>query len=437
MTRPSIHDKSSPVPDYDLNDSKNHSNNLDFNSIFMEDINDGKKEIAIELRDWWQRLSTVSRLFLGTSLLIFGLIVFVEITNSFLASPYSPSNSPPAGSSSSNTSSGLLAYKSLLSSSGLNVSSTNSPIGLTNLDSAGTVIVADETSFNKNDLQQLLLFAKKGNTVILMGSSAITLTPKLIRSNSIQSNTIDRSQISYVNYVRPYNAHSTKNSHGSYLVYFGSNSGYFVGENIAPLLTLSGYNGTPRIACLRISIGNGTVIVLPSSSPLSNSEISQADNAGFGLSLIHDATKQIVFANGNYTPITVAPGTLPTRIHNLIYLLLFAAFIFIWSIFLRLGKASRRLETLHPKRSAYLDAMATTISKSKNQDNVVAEMRIILQTLIEKRRPNNIFVGDPQTTNGNFPDWVVEAAYSSNNSKDEILKVSRALSQVLRGTYTV
>jgi hypothetical protein len=142
--------------------------------------------------------------------------------------------------------------------------------------------------------------------------------------------------------------------------------------------------GAALLVSTRVAAGEALLLADP--TPLTNGAIGEADNAAFGLGLPRDAGQPVVFVEGVHG-YGDARGlaALPSRWKVALVALGTAAILFAWARARRLGPPDRPARELPPARSAYVDAMADTLSRTTDPERALAPLGDWARAQIRRR----------------------------------------------------
>jgi hypothetical protein len=151
-----------------------------------------------------------------------------------------------------------------------------------------------------------------------------------------------------------------------------------------PLLAAVGPIQSPAIATG--VIGAGAVWAVADESILSNDALDRDDNAALALAMAGDAGRPIVFAEyvHGYEPIT-GFGSLPGRVKAALWLAAIAGVLWMVGRSRRLGPAEQRSRPLPPARVVYINAMATSLERTKDLDSATAPVRDRIRRELRRR----------------------------------------------------
>ena len=134
------------------------------------------------------------------------------------------------------------------------------------------------------------------------------------------------------------------------------------------------------------TIGSGRVVLLADTSILHNSYLPKNDNAAFALNLAGPEGTPVYFAEGvhgygNETGL----AAIPFRWKFALVGLALAAIVWMVAVGRRLGPPEPEGRDLPPPRRAYVDALTTTLARTRRADEVVAPVRAAARSKIARR----------------------------------------------------
>ena len=163
--------------------------------------------------------------------------------------------------------------------------------------------------------------------------------------------------------------------------------GFGTWENPAGSLPILGIEDSPaRTLAAVTTIGSGRVVLLADTSVLHNRYLSQNDNAVFALNLAGPPSTVVHFAEGVHGYGTATGlAAIPSRWKLTLGLLVAAALVWMIAVGRRLGPPEAQARDLPPPRRAYVDALTTTLARTKRGDEVIAPVRAAARSKIARR----------------------------------------------------
>jgi uncharacterized protein DUF4350 len=136
----------------------------------------------------------------------------------------------------------------------------------------------------------------------------------------------------------------------------------------------------------RERVGRGEMLFLADVSPLTNASLGKGDNAAFGLLLAGRDRAPVVFAEGVHGyGATRGLAALPQRWKLAFAGLGVAALALIWARARRLGPPEEAQRALPPPRRAYVDALGTTLERTRDPATALARVRDAVRAALVRR----------------------------------------------------
>ncbi len=263
------------------------------------------------------------------------------------------------GSSYATTPEGLQAYSTLLHRYGHAVRGLRGDLVAQRLDPAGTVVVADPAQLSDDDVNALLQFVTGGGRLIAAGlrSSDTRLLrddPPTFSSRGANTYTRIDDSLPRIRTVRTA-AHGvwTDPGRGRVLVSDG-----------------------PGALLVAERVGRGEIFWLADSAPLHNAYLDRADNAGFAIALAGEAGRPVAFAEGVHgVGQHSGLGAIPTRWKLSLLGLGFAALVLMLARGRRFGPPDRPSRELPPPRARYVEALSTTLERTRQPSAALVGMQ--------------------------------------------------------------
>ena len=163
--------------------------------------------------------------------------------------------------------------------------------------------------------------------------------------------------------------------------------GYGTWEDTAGALPVLGLGGSSARTLVAVAgIGAGRAVLIADTSILHNAYLSEKDNAAFALNLAGPEGSPVHFAEGvhgygNETGL----AALPFRWKFALAGLALAAIVWMLAVGRRLGPPEPETRDLPPPRRAYIEALTTTLARTKRGNEVVAPLRAAARSRIAVR----------------------------------------------------
>jgi hypothetical protein len=158
-------------------------------------------------------------------------------------------------------------------------------------------------------------------------------------------------------------------------------------ENTAGALPILGLPSSPARTLVAVTaIGSGRVVLVADTSVLHNRFLADNDNAVFAVNLAGGPGTPVYFAEGVHgygteTGLAAIPAPWKFALGGLTV----AALVWMVAVGRRLGPPEPQGRDLPPARRAYVDALTTTLARTKRGDEVVAPVRAAARSKIARR----------------------------------------------------
>ncbi len=158
-------------------------------------------------------------------------------------------------------------------------------------------------------------------------------------------------------------------------------------EDPGPALPVAGLAAQPARNLVAImSIGSGSAVLLADTSVLHNRYLATHDNALFALNLAGPTGTPVYFAEGVHGYGTeTGLMAIPFRWKLVLIGLGLAAAVWMIAVGRRVGPPEAEARDLPPPRRAYVEALTTTLARTKKPDEVVAPVRDAVRLRIARR----------------------------------------------------
>ena len=156
-------------------------------------------------------------------------------------------------------------------------------------------------------------------------------------------------------------------------------------EDTAAALPVAGLRTGTRTLVAVATIGSGRAVLLADPSLLHNRHLAREDNAAFALNLAGTPGTPVYFAEGvhgygNETGLMA----IPFRWKLVLIGLALASIVWMIAVGRRLGPPEPEARDLPPPRRAYVEALATTLARTKRADEVVAPVSAAVRSRIAR-----------------------------------------------------
>ncbi|MBW3594887.1 MAG: DUF4350 domain-containing protein [Actinobacteria bacterium] len=163
--------------------------------------------------------------------------------------------------------------------------------------------------------------------------------------------------------------------------------GFGTWEDSGGALPVLGLESNPARTLVSIAtIGSGRAVLIADTSVLHNRFLANADNAVFALNLAGPAGTPVYFAEGVHGyDNTTGLMAIPLRWKVVLIGLALASIVWMVAVGRRLGPPEPEARDLAPPRRAYVEALATTLARTRRPDEVVAPVRAAARSRIARR----------------------------------------------------
>ena len=348
------------------------------------------------LLDRWRALRPWAKFLLaaGTALLAFNVGVSVLNTITGGSGPAGPTSSSYATSPT-----GLAALAELLADHGHPVRRIRTTLDRATLDPGATLVLADAGAGGPAELDAVGRFVVAGGRLVVTGTGAADLVGALAgtgpdpsgRSATPAEPLVVAREVAGVEEV------------------VGDGNGAFTADTGAALPLL----GSPRAVLAAVAaVGRGRVVALADTSPWHNRHLDEADNAAFALAVFGEAGRAVHFAEAPHGYGTAEGlGAFPPAWKWAAAIGVLAVLVAMWAKGRRLGEPELLERELPPPRRTYVDAMASTLARSKQP----AEAQAALQAAARRRLAHRAGLG-PDASD----DALRQAALRAGLTEEEI-----------------
>ncbi|MGH2808214.1 MAG: DUF4350 domain-containing protein [Actinomycetota bacterium] len=357
---------------------------------------------------------------------IIGILAVVVAINALLGLLDSAFGGPggPRSSSYATAPEGVAAYAELLAHSGYPVTPVRGEIADATVAPGATMFVLDPGALPPDDLDALKDHVRAGGTLVIGGGAPgwarelFEREPDWTPSGAIAAEALA----------------PVPETNGVMRVRAAGEGNWSDPGGGLPVLGTSGMT----LAIVGV-LGEGRVVALADASPLQNRFLDRADNAAFGLALAGDRGTPAYFAEGVHGYGTsTGIGAIPTRWKWTLGYLTIAALLWMVAIGRRLGPPEEQARMLPPPRRAYVDALATTLARTKRRGDAVAPVRAEVRAALARRAgiPTD---ADERALRGAASVYgldgdEIKAIFQPDDSERDVLAAGRALAKLSGGS---
>ena len=303
-------------------------------------------------------MTTRTKSFLAIGGVLVGVNVVIAITNSLVGG--TPGG--PVSSSYATGRDGLAAYASLLGRSGHQVSRLRTPLAEAELDPRDTVVLLDADGVTRDDAGALRAFVRDGGRLVVGGND-----PSRWLDAAVPNAPTWRSSPAQ----RPRPLVPVPETEGVDRVVGGDVGSWTTDGASLPVLAAGG-----RSLLSIAAEGKGRALLLASAGPLQNGQLAKADNARLGVALAGAKARRIVFAESYHGyGESSGLGAIPSAWKVALSLSVLAALVLMIARGRRFGPPEPDVRELSPPRRDYVDALATTMARTRDRTNAADALR--------------------------------------------------------------
>ena len=281
---------------------------------------------------------------------------------------------PPSSSYATNDS-GTAALAELLTANGHAVTPLRGEIPAS-LPAADTIFVLDPQSITPDEVNALRAHVEHGGRLVIGGNpeawiDGLVDSPPQIVQRAITS--VGDAPLARVLADVPETAGVTSVAVNGTTTFRGGGGLPLIGDAQSDVATL-------------VQAGTGRVVLLSDTSMLHNELLDSADNAAFGLDLAGQPGSRVLFAEGVHGyGTTTGLAAIPLRWRIALLGLTIAALVWMVAAGRRVGAAEDVGRDVPPPRSIYVDALATTLARTKRPAQVIAQLRAEVRAELARR----------------------------------------------------
>ena len=319
-------------------------------------------------RERWRGLPPWARW--GTGIVI--AVVALNVVLSLLRGLYSSPEGKPS-SSYATAPHGIAAFAELLARKGHPVAALRGPL-TGSLPETGTLVVLDPETLADEEVAALRNWVEQGGRLVIGGRPRLWTGGLFEREPRWSPAGVLEAEP-----LAPVPETASVEAIGG--------EGYGTWEDSAGALPVLGLEtSAARTIASIATIGSGTVVLLADTSVLHNAYLSKVDNATFALNLAGASGTPVHFAEGVHGYGTeTGLAAIPFRWKFALCGLALAAIVWMVAVGRRLGPPEPEGRNLGPPRRAYIEALATTLARTKRTEEVVAPVRAAARARIARR----------------------------------------------------
>ena len=269
---------------------------------------------------------------------------------------------------------GIAAFAELLARRGHPVLPLRGPL-TQNLPDDGVLVVLDPETLSTDEATELVTWVAGGGRLVIGGR------PDLWVDEFAQDRELEWSAAGILNAQPLADVPETDG-----VVTVGG-EGYGSWESTASALPVIGLPSSSARTLVAVQdIGSGRAVLLADTSLLHNRYLARQDNAALAVNLAGPEETPVYFAEGvhGYGSET-GLAAIPPRWKFALGGLALAAIVWMIAVGRRLGPPEPEARDLPPPRRAYVEALSTTLARTKRPDDVVAPLRAAARAKITRR----------------------------------------------------
>jgi hypothetical protein len=306
--------------------------------------------------------SREGRLAAGAVGVIVGVFVITAAVDALLPSPEGPRSSSFATSPQ-----GMAAWADLLERSGIEVRRLRERPSDATLPAEGTVVMLDPESFTRGQARALRRFAERGGHVVAGGARPAAWLAHLAGGAPPRWDDGGEPEARVL-------VPSPETGGATTLRTAEAGEWEAAGDKLPVVGSI----------VLVEAVGDGRIAYVADPSPLQNRLLDEADNAALAVALASQGPVVFVESVHGYTTAT-GLAALPARFQWALVLLGLSGLVLIAARWPRMGPPEPPEEPRFPPRRAYVDALATTLAKSRDRRAAVESVRSAARERLARR----------------------------------------------------
>jgi Domain of unknown function (DUF4350) len=310
--------------------------------------------------------SREARIAIAIAAVVVGVNLVTVVVDAVIPSPEGPPSSSFATSPE-----GAAAWAELVRRSGGEVRALRERVSDDTLPAEGTVVVLDPERFSAGQARALRRFAERGGRVVAGGAEPGDWLGELTTDDPPTWDD-GGGRDAHVLVPAP-EVGSAANLHTA-------GGGHW--ENVGGALPLAA--GTDGPIALVEDARDGRIVLLADASPLQNRLLDEADNAALALALAGPGPVTFVESVHGYGTAT-GLAALPARYGWALILIALSGLLLIVARWPRMGPPEPPEEPLFPPRRAYVDALASTLSRSRDRRSAIESVRSAARERLARR----------------------------------------------------
>ena len=310
--------------------------------------------------------STEARFVLGIVVVVVAVNVLTVVIDAAIPSPEGPRSSSFATAPE-----GAAAWAELVRRSGREVRVLRDRVSDATLPEEGTVVMLDPDRFTRAQARALRRFAERGGRVVAGGSEpGDWLTELAGRGAPRWAEGGDESARVLVPAPETGSAASVRTAEDGHW------------EDVGSALPLVAGGDGPVVVAQQV--GEGRVVLVADASPLQNRLLDDADNAALAVALASPGPVTFVESVHGYGTAT-GLAALPARFRWALVLVALSGLLLIAARWPRMGPPEPPEEPLFPPRRAYVDALASTLARSRDRGSAIDAVRSAARERLARR----------------------------------------------------